>query len=90
MLDGFFSWNSRHSAPKLIEYATRLGNAAVFKRLGFLLAASHPDERELIRGLPSVSYRQAYATRSATHLRQARLRVAIVGAASWKRTNGND
>ncbi len=47
MLDEFFR-EHRKLAPKLIDYGVRLGNGAAFKRLGFLLAHSHPSERELI------------------------------------------
>jgi len=77
-------------APKLIEYATRLGNAAVFKRLGFLLAASHPDERELIAACQrklSAGYAKLDPRLTCDKLVTAwRLWVP----ASWKRTNGND
>lgn len=38
----------RESASKLVEYGVRLGNAAVFKRLGFLLSTSHAGEHDLI------------------------------------------
>lgn len=37
----------------LIEYASRLGNGAVFKRLGFILERSAPDERQAIDALKS-------------------------------------
>jgi predicted transcriptional regulator of viral defense system len=37
----------------LIEYASRLGNGAVFKRLGFILERSGPDERQAIDAFKS-------------------------------------
>ena len=37
----------------LIEYASRLGNGAVFKRLGFLLERFNPDERQTIEACKS-------------------------------------
>ena len=37
----------------LIEYATRLGNGAVFKRLGFLLEKFNPDEGKAIEACKS-------------------------------------
>jgi predicted transcriptional regulator of viral defense system len=47
MLGEFFR-EHRRLAPKLIDYGVRLENGAAFKRLGFMLAYSHPGERELI------------------------------------------
>ena len=37
-----------HDALRLVEYAERLGNRAVFKRLGYLIEALGRDEPELI------------------------------------------
>lgn len=37
-----------HSATRLVEYAERLGNGAVFKRLGYLVQTLRPDEQELL------------------------------------------
>jgi predicted transcriptional regulator of viral defense system len=37
------------SLPKLLDYAARLGNGAVFKRLGFLLKLFAPEERESLQ-----------------------------------------
>jgi len=37
-----------YDALRLVEYGDRLGNRAVFKRLGFLVEALERDERELI------------------------------------------
>ena len=37
------------SLPKLLDYATRLGNGAVFKRLGLLLERFAPEERESLQ-----------------------------------------
>mgnify|MGYP001043966272 CR=1 FL=1 len=37
----------------LIEYATRLGNGGVFKRLGFLLEKFNPDEKQAIEACKS-------------------------------------
>jgi predicted transcriptional regulator of viral defense system len=38
----------RKIAPRVIDYGIRLSNGAAFKRLGFLLERSHPDESDLI------------------------------------------
>jgi predicted transcriptional regulator of viral defense system len=47
ILKSYFS--SEYRDPKLlIEYADKLGNKAVFKRLGFLATISLPNEKELI------------------------------------------
>jgi predicted transcriptional regulator of viral defense system len=35
-------------APKLIEYAKRFTNGAIFKRLGFLIESRHPEHGDLI------------------------------------------
>jgi predicted transcriptional regulator of viral defense system len=37
-----------HDAPRLIEYGDRLGNGAVFKRLGYLVEALGREEPELV------------------------------------------
>jgi predicted transcriptional regulator of viral defense system len=47
MLDLFLR-EQRKFVPKLREYAVRLRNGAVFKRLGFLLERTHPTEHDLI------------------------------------------
>ncbi len=89
MLKVFLREQSTFSS-KLIDYATRLGNAAVFKRLGFLLAASHPDERELIRACQrrlSAGYAKLDPRLACDKLVTAwRLWVP----ASWKRSSDND
>ncbi len=38
----------KRSLPTLLDYAERLGNGAVFKRLGFFLEQLAPDERDAI------------------------------------------
>ena len=35
-------------APKLADYAAKLGIGAIYKRLGFLLQRDHPDQAALI------------------------------------------
>jgi predicted transcriptional regulator of viral defense system len=40
--------SNKKDLPLLVDYADRLGNGAVFKRLGFLLEQSSPEERTII------------------------------------------
>jgi predicted transcriptional regulator of viral defense system len=81
----------RGLAPKLIDYGTQLKNAAVFKRLGFLLSTSHAGERDLIdasRARLSTGY-----AKLDPHLSCDRLVTAwrLWVPASWKkRASGHD
>ena len=47
MLKSYFNSENRDS-NLLIDYADRLGNKAVFKRLGVLATRNFPNEKELI------------------------------------------
>jgi predicted transcriptional regulator of viral defense system len=40
--------SDNHDLDLLMDYAERLGNGAVFKRMGFLLERLAPEEREVI------------------------------------------
>src|SRR4030066_168540 len=50
VVDSFKNYmkSENKNMDSLIEYASRLGNGAVFKRLGFLLEKFNPDERQTI------------------------------------------
>jgi predicted transcriptional regulator of viral defense system len=45
---GVFLREHQKEEPRLADYADRLGNGAVFKRLGFILEARFPDRGELL------------------------------------------
>jgi predicted transcriptional regulator of viral defense system len=80
----------RTMSPKLIEYGTILNNAAIFKRLGFLLSTSHPEEQELIRACRarlSAGYAKLDPRLSADRLITG-WRLWVPG--SWKGTRARD
>ena len=63
---------------KLIEYGERLGNGAVFKRLGFL-AARMPGGERLAAACRRTSYHRLRQTRSRARVPAADIALAAVG-----------
>ncbi|MEX2516759.1 MAG: type IV toxin-antitoxin system AbiEi family antitoxin domain-containing protein [Gammaproteobacteria bacterium] len=74
----------------LLEYGDRLGNGAVFKRLGFLLELYEPDEKELIAQCRSrLTTGYAYLD-NALSCGSLITRWRLWVPESWKRELGND